>query len=300
MKTIQARNYNGDRTETGDYKKVHDFLVKSNCVDYTYGRFDWMMTNWEYLEDRYLNRIGIWEEEGEVVGVALFDHSLDIIFPIVLEGYERLYGEMITYAADHMVKEADPEFLIYANDANETLIRELKRQGFIATEEKDMVAMYDFVDPVPECSLPDGYSFTTLLDEEDYEKYLYCMFRGFGHEESGEEFHYDEQRESEMKQAYHRAYLDRSLKISIKDSEGNYVAHCGMWFDKNSHFALIEPVCVVPKQRKLGLGKEVVYEGLRRVKDMGASMAVVGSSQQFYYSLGLIPFRTGTIWKPKK
>ena len=40
MKMIQARNYNGDRTETRDYKKVHDFLVKSNCVDYTYGRFD--------------------------------------------------------------------------------------------------------------------------------------------------------------------------------------------------------------------------------------------------------------------
>lgn len=60
MKMIQARNYNGDRTETRDYKKVHDFLVKSNCVDYTYGRFDWMMTNWEYLEDRYLSVPGIW------------------------------------------------------------------------------------------------------------------------------------------------------------------------------------------------------------------------------------------------
>ena len=39
------RTYSGDRTEAGDYGKLHDFLVESGNTEYTYARFDWMMTN---------------------------------------------------------------------------------------------------------------------------------------------------------------------------------------------------------------------------------------------------------------
>ena len=85
------RTYIGNRMATGDYQRLHDFLVETKNTEYTYARFDWMMTNWDYLEDRYLDRIGIWEEEGKVVGAVLFDHSLDILFPMVLPGYENLH-----------------------------------------------------------------------------------------------------------------------------------------------------------------------------------------------------------------
>ena len=50
---MKFRTYKGDRTESGDYRKIHDFLVESENEEYTYARFDWMMTNWEYLEDQY-------------------------------------------------------------------------------------------------------------------------------------------------------------------------------------------------------------------------------------------------------
>jgi len=40
MNKINFRNYNGDRTETGDYTVVHNFLVKNGFEDYTYARFD--------------------------------------------------------------------------------------------------------------------------------------------------------------------------------------------------------------------------------------------------------------------
>lgn len=298
MEDTIMRTYKGNRKETGDYRNIHDFLVKAGNEEYTYGRFDWMMTNWEYLEDQYLDRIGIWEENDEIVGVTMFDHSLDIVFPIVLEGYESLYPEMIDYAKENMVKEENPEFMVYSGDHNKSLVQTLKAKGFIATEAKDMVAMFDLEDAIPDANLPEGYTITTLEQEEAYDKYLLCMFKGFGHEEANEVFHYDELREKEMKEAYTREFLDKDLKISIVDETGNYVAHCGMWYDRNSEIALIEPVCVVPEVRKLGLGREVVREGLRKVKSLGAKRVVVGSSQQFYYSIGMIPYRTGTLWKP--
>ena len=90
-KQIKLRNYEGSRLETSDYKKLHDFLVESKNTEYTYARFDWMMMNWEYLDDEFLTRIGIWEQNGKIVAANLYDHSLDDIFPIVLPGYEFLY-----------------------------------------------------------------------------------------------------------------------------------------------------------------------------------------------------------------
>ena len=49
----------------------------------------------------------------------------------------------------------------------------------------------------------------------------------------------------------------------------------------------------------MGLGKAVVLEGIRRVGELGAKTALVGSSQQFYYSIGLRPFSTATLWRKR-
>lgn len=299
-KQITFRNYEGSLAETKDYEKLHNFLVESKNTEYTYGRFDWMMTNWEYLEDQFLNRIGIWEEDEKIVAADLYDHSLDTIFPITLPGYEFLYSEMFTYAKNHMVNESKPEFEVFASDTNHTLKKVLKQQGMIPSEAKDMVAIYDLSEELPSSTLKEGYRITSLKEEREYEKYMLCLFKGFGHEEEGQTFSFIESDLQNCQKAYERSYVDLSLKISIADPLGNYVSHAGIWYDKNSDIALIEPVCTIPECRKKGLGGEAVLAGLRRAKQAGAKYAVVGSNQQFYYSLGMIPHSTGTLWIPKK
>jgi predicted N-acetyltransferase YhbS len=72
-----------------------------------------------------------------------------------------------------------------------------------------------------------------------------------------------------------------------------------MWYDQEAGFAVIEPVATDPDYRKMGLGKAVVLEGIGRTGELGAKTALVGSSQQFYYSIGLRPFSTATIWSKK-
>lgn len=69
----------------------------------------------------------------------------------------------------------------------------------------------------------------------------------------------------------------------------------GMCYDREAGFAVIEPVATDPDYRKMGLGKAAVSEEIRRVGELGAKIALVGSSQQFYYSIGLRPFSTATI-----
>lgn len=288
------RTYTGDRTKNGDFRKVHNFLVETKNTEYTYARFDWMMTNWDYLEDSYLERIGIWEHDGKIVGAVLFDHSFDVLFPIALPGYEHLYREMFSYAK----KEAGSSLSLYAKDTNTLLQKVLKKNGLIATERKEAVSIFDLSEEIPKVANKSGFRLTSLDKSKDYERYMKCLFKGFGHEENNEVFAFTQEERELCKKAYECEAVDLSLKILAESDDGSYVAHAGLWYDRKSKIAVVEPVCTVPSYRKRGLGKAVLYEGLRRVKALGAEYAVVGSGAQFYYSLGFVPYSTGTIWKP--
>lgn len=293
---LTFRTFKGSFGVSEDYILLHNFLVKSKNTSYTYARLDWMITHKPYLEEQYLCKIGMWFDGDELVASDLFDTTMDDIFPITLKGYESLYPEMIEYAQKKMVRKENPNFRIFIDDSNIILQKVVAKAGFKATESKDMVACFDFDDTSTDYKLPKGFSVVSLQDEKHYRKYLLCLHKGFDHEENGEKFEYNQEIENIVASSMERKFVDLSLKIAVKAPDGEFVSYCGIWYDKNSDFALIEPVATVPKYRKMGLGKAAVLEALHRVFILGANFAVVGSNQQFYYSIGLRPYTTGTFW----
>lgn len=58
--------------------------------------------------------------------------------------------------------------------------------------------------------------------------------------------------------------------FAVKD--GEYAAHCGVWYT-GGDTAYIEPVVTVPEHRRKGLGRAVVYEAVGRAKKQGAKRA---------------------------
>jgi len=56
-----------------------------------------------------------------------------------------------------------------------------------------------------------------------------------------------------------------------------------MWYTPDIDYAVVEPVATDPDYRRMGLGKAVVLEGVRRCFAEGANTIYVGSGQQFYY-----------------
>ena len=141
---MEFRTYYDSLGVTAEYRKLHDFLVQTGNREFTYARFDWMMTNRDYLEGQYVKRIGLWEEKGKLVAAVLFDHTMDVSVPLTLPGFDFLYPPMVDYAKKHMVK------------------------------------------------------------------------------------------------------------------PGQHIAHAGMWYDSNAAFALVEPVCTVPRMRGQGFGVDYV------------------------------------------
>ncbi len=93
--------------------------------------------------------------------------------------------------------------------------------------------------------------------------------------------------------------INPELMMAVVSPEGNYVAHCGMWYRPDDSYCYVEPVATDPEYRKMGLGKAVVLEAIRRCGRLGAKQAVVASRQQFYYNIGFTPIYTATWWEPK-
>jgi len=76
-----------------------------------------------------------------------------------------------------------------------------------------------------------------------------------------------------MKSATYRADLD----LVVEAPDGSFAAYCLVWFDERNRFGLFEPVGCHSAHRRKGLTKAVMYEGMRRVKDLGATDAYVNS-----------------------
>jgi ribosomal protein S18 acetylase RimI-like enzyme len=58
--------------------------------------------------------------------------------------------------------------------------------------------------------------------------------------------------------------------------DGAIAAFCTIWFDDVTRSAYVEPLATVPAHRRLGLGRALLTEGLRRLHRMGATRAFVG------------------------
>ena len=101
--SIQFRNYTNQAGITEDYYKVRAFFVKLKYAEYTYARWDWMATH-GYLDKSAVGRIGVWEDEGEIVGVAAFDCQLGKAFCLTLPEYAYLKNEILLYAKDNLAR----------------------------------------------------------------------------------------------------------------------------------------------------------------------------------------------------
>ncbi|MEG2290336.1 MAG: GNAT family N-acetyltransferase [Clostridium sp.] len=292
---VQFRNYTKQVGITEDYYKVRAFLIKLGYCEFTYARWDWMTTH-GYLDKSALGKIGLWEDEGELVALASYDTTLGCGFCLTYEKYRWLKGKMLDYAKKNFIK--DKYFRIVIQDKDIYFQDIAAKMGFVATTEKENDAVYYMDRQEISYDIPERFHITSMEESYDLFKYGQVLWKGFNHEIKGEgKYVYTEEEEQCLNNSMKRANVDLNLKIAMVAPNGDFVAYCGMWHDPSSGYAVIEPVATDPAYRKMGLGKAVVLEGIKRCGNMGAKQAFVGSSQQFYYSIGLVPYETSTLWK---
>jgi len=242
------------------------------------------------------SQIGLWRDDGRVVGVVCLEHPLpwdsDAFFQR-RPGYDGLLGEMIDYAEATHVHPNKHTLVIWAYDGDTALQKPLSQRGY--ARDREDAGGYDSVcaiDTPPVPRLPDGYRIQSMADENDIDRRCEALGRAFGHVEPRDwpsRLAY-----LELQQAPDYAY-DRDLYVVAPD--GRWVSVCIAWYDARNRIGILEPVGTHPDVLRLGLGRAVIYEAVRRVAALGAEAMWVGSGQPFYLAIGFRRAHASHAWR---
>jgi predicted N-acetyltransferase YhbS len=283
-----------------DFHTVGRFLVRT--YDPEAAHRNWLQPRWEYmhfhpmLDDQNLDRFGVWEDEGEIVGVAHYENKMGVSYVQLDPAYGLLKREILAYAADTLwgefnvgkavhvyIDEDDPEFQAIAMSLGFTKL---------PREQAEITSWLKAVDLPEENAVPAGFEIVGLDEDDDVGKVHRVMHRGFNHEGEPPEDEIDDRRWKLSSPS-----LRKDLTVVARATNGDFVSFCGMWVDPANRVAYVEPVATDPDYRRMGLGTAVVLEGLRRCAAEGSTVAYVGSEQPFYRSMGFTICHAHALWR---
>lgn len=153
--------------------------------------------------------------------------------------------------------------------------------------------------PIPDPPLPPGYTVRALADGAELLERCYA---------SGLAFHPDDLGYAVRNRADSRWYRNiqraplyrRDLDLVACAPDGAVAAFCTVWFDDTTRAGVFEPVGTVPAEQRRGLGRAVLCEGLRRLRQLGATVACVGSyspeAGALYHAVGFTDYDLSEPW----
>lgn len=272
-----------------DFRAISDFL----CMLYRDDNVDgnWFQPIWEYaylhpyFDASAVSRIGIWEEDGEMAAVAMYESRLGEAFFQVRDDMRHLKPEMLAYAEEHLCAADEHEnktlkaYVHSLDDAFESVVVE---RGYVQ-DPRSRRPMSQLVvpNPFPTITLPEGFRVRSAADNNDLARIDRVLWRGFDHPGEPPVGSVEGRRRMQSGPNFRK-----DLTIYVEAPNGDFVSFAGLWFEPVNRFAYIEPVATDPDYRRMGLGRAAVLEGIRRCAEYGAQVAYVGSDQVFYMSMG--------------
>ena len=273
----------------GDFESVGNFLVQHFRPGNQDG--NWLQPTWEYmhshpaLNESSLEKIGIWEDSGEITGVVHYESRLGEAFFEIHPGYSHLKPAMLEYAETHLygeTKDGRRYVRAYVNDFDEAFAAIVKSRGYEKDERYTRpISQFVIPHPFPPIDLPEGFRLQSLADDNDLVKVHRVLWRGF--DNAGEPPAEGIEGRKKMQSGPN---FCQDLTIVVQSPQGDFVSFCGTWYESTNKIAYVEPVATDPEYRRMGLGKAAVREGIRRCGILGATVAFVGSDLEFYRAIG--------------
>jgi GNAT superfamily N-acetyltransferase len=236
------------------------------------------------VDESSLHRIGVWEDEGEMVALVHHEHRMGEVYFEVAPAYADLKPTMLDHALEQLAgADDDGRYLAaYVDDRDENFQTAARERAFSRVEKGAEPMTELLADAVPpNAELPPGFRITDLEQDDDIMKVHRLMHRGFDH--PGEPDPADLPGRRRMQSAPN---FRRDLAVAVAAPDESFASCCWMWYEPVNRFGYVEPVCTDPDHRRLGLGRAAVIEGVRRCVGLGATRAYVGSTLPIYRSIG--------------
>ena len=289
---IGQREFSGETDKRAMIALAHIFPTDSlHVVDLPYRLSSWA------LDDP--DNIGLWvNAEGQLLAWVVMQTpfwTIDYVYHP--DADTNLHRRLLAWA-DHRARQVldtpseRPSWFVMAFASQTDRIRDLEEAGFVsqANVGKDAwskVLMQRSVQvPVADYALPAGFIIRPLAGENEVEAYVQLHRAVFESKNMTAEW---------RTRALRRPEYLSDLDLVAVAPDGRLAAFCICWLDKNSEgkpSGQIEPLGVHEDFRRLGLGRAILSEGLRRLYLCGADRIYVETDKyrnaalEFYKSMG--------------
>lgn len=172
----------------------------------------------------------------------------------------------------------------------------LQRRGYVKGDYPEYQRRRCLDAPIPDFQPPAGYFVRALGDESEHPARSWLSWKAFHPDEPDERYEGWAWYRNVQRAPLYR----RDLDLVAVAPDGELAAFCTLWFDDVTRTAAFEPVGTHPAHQRRGLGKALMAEGLRRVRDLGATLCTVGSYSEaagaLYASLGFTEYELSEPW----
>lgn len=283
-----------------DFGRVSQFLIEHFLPGNRDG--NWLQPEWEYmhthpnLDESALARIGVWQQDGAIVGVANYETTLGEAFFQVHPEHAGLKPAMLEYAEARLCEtlpDGGRRLRAYINDFDQDFSRLVEARGYAVAEDcRRPLSGLRIPSSFPQSDLPPGFRLKSLADDNDIAKVHRVLWRGFNHEGEPPDEGLEGRRKMQSGPNFRK-----DLTIVVEAPSGDFATFCGLWFQPVNQFAYVEPVATDPAYRRMGLAQAGLWEGLRRCAALGATEAFVGSEQPLYLALGFTRLHDTVCWE---
>jgi mycothiol synthase len=263
---------------------IETFEINQNMHNWWIDRFE-SGTYFRPEEDGWTSGLHLWHEDSKLVG-AVHPRSGEPreAFIQIHPDYRHLEAEMIGWAEENLRGGGPLTFWVFEFDT--------RRQKFLESRGYERTGRYGYErwrslgEPIPETELPEGYTIRPLDREGDADLMADAVNAAFGRTSHTGEWY----RRVQSAPSY-RSDLD----LAAIAPDGAIASFATAWHHPENRIGAFEPVGTHPRHRRLGLARSVLYDGMRRLGQLGAMRVNVGTgmnpaANNFYESLGFAQY----------
>ena len=295
-----------------DYWRIREFLRQVFLLNdrrelsWQVYRFDYWrwhcVENIEHYQPEEV--IFIWETAAGQMAAVVHPEGKGEVFMHTHPNWRTpgLEAEMLAVAEQHLAdigKNNQRKLRVWTNEHDTSRQDILTRCGYTKNSGPEYQRRRPMTMPIPDTPIASGYMVRSLGDGLELLERCYA---------SGLAFHPDDLQcalDNRADVSWYRHIQNaplyrRDLDIVAIAPDGAVASFCTIWFDDVTRTGAFEPVATVPAHQRRGLGKAVMFEGLRRLKRLGATMAYVGSyspeAGALYASVGFTDYDLSEPW----
>ena len=268
--------------ETFDFDTLNSYLLPH------YWEYAHYLQWFDYIR---AHRMGLWENDGNLVGVAAYEMDIGQAYLHTSPEYQRLLPKLLDWAEKELAvtKDGKQSLGIWITSTEKAKQEMLGERGYRLVH-NEPVKIFRYENAFVERRLPDGYHLISG-DCVDYAKLAECFWRGFDHDEVPPDINID----GNVK-VCNAPHAEKSLMTIVIAPDGEYACALGMWIDYRNKYAYLEPLATVPKHRRLGLATIALTEAMKKTKALGAEYCF-GGGREFYTSIGFEHICNREIWE---